>query len=180
MYLHRTYEYNKIELDNLIASGNIEPPIVVIPSFTKCCYENRVHLDLMQSDEAIYRAGVKVLSDYHRAFSGNREICNHMEKARSYIREHLSEKLTLSAVAGAVHISGPYLSHIFSTLAGQSFCDYICDERLSLARHLLSKTNDTVDEISIRCGFSTPNYFSMVFKKHMGETPSAYRKNLGR
>lgn len=44
----------------------------------------------------------------------------------------------------------------------------------------MSKTNDTVDEISIRCGFSTPNYFSMVFKKHMGETPSAYRKNLGR
>ena len=148
-------------------------------SFTKCCYENRVHLDMMRDNEAIYRAGVKVLSDYNHAFSDNREICNHMEKARSYIREHLADKLTLSIVAGAVHISSSYLSHIFSVLAGQSFCDYICDERMALARHLLNKTDEPIDEISNRCGFSSPNYFSMVFKKYMGQTPSTYRKIRG-
>ena len=148
-------------------------------SFTKCCYENRVHLELMQNNDAIYRAGLKVLTDYDHAFSENREICNHMEKARSYIREHLAEKLTLTIVAKAVHISSSYLSRVFTTLAGQSFCDYICDERMALARQLLNKTDDSIDEISNRCGFSSPNYFSMVFKKYMGQTPTAYRKNKG-
>ena len=102
-----------------------------------------------------------------------------MEKARSYIREHLAEKLTLTIVAKAVHISSSYLSRVFTTLAGQSFCDYICDERMALARQLLNKTDDSIDEISNRCGFSSPNYFSMVFKKYMGQTPTAYRKNKG-
>ena len=82
-------------------------------------------------------------------------------------------------VAKAVHISSSYLSRVFTTLAGQSFCDYICDERMSLARQLLNKTDDSIDEISNRCGFSSPNYFSMVFKKYMGQTPTAYRKNKG-
>ena len=145
-------------------------------SFTKCCYNNRVHLDQMQDSDSVYRAGMKVLSDYDHAYSENREICNHMERARSYIREHLGEKLSLSVVAGAVHISSSYLSHIFSALAGQSFCDYICDERMALDRQMLNRTDDSIDEISSRCGFSTPNYFSMVFKKYMGQTPTAYRK----
>lgn len=109
-------------------------------SFTQCCYENRVQLEMMQSNEAICRAGVKVLSDYYRAFSDKKEICSHLEKARIYIREHLSEKLTLSEVAGAVHLSSSYLSHIFQALAGQSFCDYIRDERMALARQLLGNT----------------------------------------
>lgn len=148
-------------------------------SFTKCCYENRVYLEPMKSDGAIYQAGRRILSDYYRAFSQSGEICNHLEKARSYIREHLAEKLTLSVVADAIHISSSYLSHIFSQLAGQSFCDYICDERMALARRLLNRTDDTIDEIASRCGFSSPNYFSMVFRKYMGQTPSAYRKNAG-
>ncbi len=149
-------------------------------SFTQCCYRNRVHVEQMQSSDAIYQAGMTILSDYYHAFSDNREIYNHMEIARSYIREHLGEKLTLGIVANAVHISSSHLSHIFSTLAGQSFCDYICDERMALARHLLNTTDDSIDEISSRCGFSTPNYFSRVFKRYMGQTPSAYRKHTGK
>lgn len=148
-------------------------------SFTRCYYRNRVQLDQMQGSDAVYEAGVTVLSDYHQAFSDSREICSHLEMARTYIREHLAEKLSLGTVAGAIHISSSYLSHFFSALAGQSFCDYICDERMALARRLLKKTDQTIDEISDRCGFSSPNYFSMVFKKYMGQTPTAYRKTTG-
>ena len=147
-------------------------------SFTKCCYENRVRLDNMETDDAILRAGIKVLADYHKAFSNSREICNHMEKARSYIREHLADKLTLESVGKAVHISGGYLSHIFSSLAGQSFCDYIRDERMAMSRHLLIQTDYSIDEISARCGFCSPNYFATVFKQYMGRSPSAYRRNV--
>ena len=50
---------------------------------------------------------------------------------------------------------------------------------MALARQLLNKTDDSIDEISNRCGFNSPNYFSMVFKKYMGQTPTAYRKNKG-
>ncbi len=149
-------------------------------SFTKCCYENRIHQGEMLDDAAISRAGMKVLEDYHRALNENLEICGHMEKARSFIREHLAEKLTLDAVAGAIHISSSYLSHIFSKLTGQTFCDYICDERMALARRLLMKTDESIDEISARCGFSTPNYFARIFREYMGQTPSSYRQKARR
>ena len=117
-----------------------------------------------------------MLSDYDKTFAENRSICNHLEKARSYIREHLAENLTLAHVGKAIHISAGYLSRIFNTLAGQSFCDYIRDERMTLARHLLISTDLTVDEISVRCGYRTPGYFATVFKSAMGKSPMEYRK----
>lgn len=71
----------------------------------------------MQNNDAIYRAGLKVFTDCNQAFSENWEICNYMEKGRNYIREHLAEKLTLTIVAKAVHISRSYLSRVFNDSA---------------------------------------------------------------
>ena len=146
-------------------------------SLTECCWRNRVQAEAMESDADIRRAGLSVLRDYHDSFSRKREACSHLEKARVYIREHLDEPLTLQRVSRAIHISGAYLSRIFSTLTGQTFCDYVREERIALSRKLLSGTSLSVDAIAARCGFNTPNYFATVFARYMGQSPSAYRKS---
>lgn len=145
-------------------------------SLTECCYRNRVTAGLYKTESDIKEGGIKVLTDYYNAFVTRREACDHLEKARIYIREHISESLTLGNIGEAIHISSSYLSRIFSSLAGQSLSDYINEERISLSRKLLTQTNLSIDEISGQCGFNTPNYFSTVFKKYMGQSPVCYRK----
>ena len=78
----------------------------------------------------------------------------------------------------AIHISSGYLSRIFSTLAAQTFCDYINEEKIAFSRKLLSQTSLSIDETAESCGFNTPNYFATVFKKYMGQSPVAYRNSL--
>lgn len=147
-------------------------------SLTDCCYKNRVTAGFYLTDEDVKKAGIKVLSDYHKSFTLSREACGHLEKARIYIREHISEPLSLKMVGDAIHISSGYLSRIFSTLAAQTFCDYINEEKIAFGRKLLSQTCLSIDEIAERCGFNTPNYFATVFKKYMGQSPVAYRNSL--
>jgi AraC-like DNA-binding protein len=105
-------------------------------------------------------------------------ISENEQQPRIYIREHISEPLSLKMVGDAIHISSGYLSRIFSTLAAQTFCDYINEEKIAFSRKLLSQTSLSIDEIAERCGFNTPNYFATVFKKYMGQSPVAYRNSL--
>lgn len=146
-------------------------------SLTECCWRNRVQAGTIETDEDIHRTGIRVLEDYYSLFARNREWCSHMEKARVYIREHLNEPLTLQSVGKAIHISGGYLSRIFSNLAGQTFCDYVREERIAFSRKLLAGTDMTVEAIAARCGFNTSNYFATVFKQYMGQSPTAYRNS---
>ncbi len=151
-------------------------------SFTACCYKcSAIVIDAENKNIDITEAALTVLRAYNDAYTGSRELSSYFEKARSYIRSHISEDLTLSSVGKAIHISGGYLSHIFSSLAGQTFCSYVRDERMTLARQLLQGTNLSIDEIAAQTGFSSPGYFASVFKRYMGISPSAYRiKNSGK
>lgn len=146
-------------------------------SFTRCCHGN----DLMSLEngaktiDELIAAGNGILRAYRQAYASAQSECDHIERARNHIREHISDKLTLESVSSAINISPSYLSRIFSAFAGRTFCEYIRDERIALACKLLGTSNLSIDEVSERCGFSTPNYFSTVFKKCTGQAPAAYR-----
>jgi AraC-type DNA-binding domain-containing proteins len=148
-------------------------------SFTGCCSRNRVNDCEAKTWEDVFAAGSKVLRDYHRAYTESRGLSGHMEKARCYIRSHLADELSLKSVGDAIHISGGYLSRIFSTLTGQTFCDYVRDERMAAARQLLAGTDLSIDAIAEKCGFGSSGYFATVFKGYMGKTPSEYRSRKG-
>lgn len=151
-------------------------------SFTVCCHNNRVSASsfALKTYEEIINAGIGILRAYRKTYVSAQSECDHLERARNHIREHISDKITLNSVSSAINISPSYLSRIFSAVAGQTFCDYIRDERIALACKLLRASNLSIDEVSERCGFSTPNYFSTVFRKCMGLAPVAYRTDLRR
>lgn len=147
-------------------------------SFTECCCRNLVKADSMKSNEDLQNKGIQLLKDYHDTFCRNREASSHIDKARTYIKDHLNEPLTLENVGNAIHISANYLSRIFSRLTGQSFCDYVREERITFGRKLLASTDMSIDSIADKCGFSTPGYFATVFRHYMGMSPKSYRQSL--
>lgn len=98
------------------------------------------------------------------------------DTALSYINEHYSDPdISLDSVAEAINISSNYLSALFSNKVGLSFVEYITKKRMAKAKQLLRSTSKRSGEIAFEIGYKDPRYFSFVFKKYQGVTPSQYR-----
>lgn len=96
--------------------------------------------------------------------------------AIAYLCDHYGEPLTQAQMARALYVSESYLHHTFTELAGQTPQAYLMALRIRQSKHLLCYSRATITEIALACGFSDANYFSSVFHKKTGKTPSAYRK----
>jgi YesN/AraC family two-component response regulator len=75
-----------------------------------------------------------------------------------------------------VNISPNYLSAIFSQEVGQTLIDYLTLKRIDEAKRMLRQTDKLLFEIASEVGYKDSRYFSFVFKKIAGCTPSDYRK----
>ncbi len=95
---------------------------------------------------------------------------------KKYIADHYGEKITLKDISNHVHISQPYASSIFRKESGVSINEYLIGVRISAAESLLKYTEKGLSEIAHDTGFGELFYFSRVFKKKNGISPSEYRK----
>lgn len=99
-----------------------------------------------------------------------------VKQALAYIRANFRRPITLEEVAREVHVSHYYLSHLLSRESGKSFTDHVTALRVGKARELLASSDLGVSEIAAEVGFADGNYFSRVFKRVTGSTPSAFRR----
>ena len=100
-----------------------------------------------------------------------------LERVRRYIDEHISdENLTIPSIAAEMGMSRTSFFSRFKELAGLSPQDYLIHYRISHARELLLSSSLGIAEVAYRCGFSDPKYFSRVFKKIEGTSPSSVRQ----
>ncbi len=93
-----------------------------------------------------------------------------------YIHAHYPNHLSLEMLADAHNISPSYLSHRFKYVTGFSITDYIQMTRVRNVQALLINTNLPITEIPDLCGFNSFSQFNRVFRKHIGTSPSLYRK----
>ncbi len=94
----------------------------------------------------------------------------------SYIEEHYTEEdLSLNTLAAHVNLSPNHLSAVFKQETGQPFIKYLTDYRMNMAKELLSITSKKSNEIGLMVGYKDPHYFSYLFKKTQGITPTQYR-----
>ena len=98
-------------------------------------------------------------------------------KARCYIRDHLDDELSLTAVARSVEISPNHLSEKFKEVTGVKFVDYVARLRFSRACQLLQYSHERISKIAFEVGFQSLSQFNRVFKKLSGQSPTEYRAN---
>jgi len=91
------------------------------------------------------------------------------------IDSDLTADLGLHAHAAALNVNASYLSAQFHRETGMKLTDYVNQRRMEHAAELLIKTKMQVQTIAQYCGIPDVNYFSKIFRKLMGKTPSAYR-----
>jgi len=100
-----------------------------------------------------------------------------LKQAMEFIDAHYKEEsLSLDRVAKKVNISPNYFSAIFSQEVGMTFIEYLTGKRIDEAKHMLRKTDKRSGEIALAVGYKDPHYFSFVFRKVTGCSPSEYRK----
>lgn len=99
-------------------------------------------------------------------------------KAKSYIKEHLADNLSVSSLADEFFLTPNYFSRLFKKVTGEGCNEYIVRKRIEQAKSLLETTTFKTGKIAIMVGYRDTNYFSMAFKKHTGVSPTKYRDNI--
>ena len=95
--------------------------------------------------------------------------------AIEYIRNHCAENISCSIVADALHISVSTLSKLFKSNTGYSFLEYLTLHRIRRSMDLLEQTDLKTYQIAGMVGYQDARYFSDIFKRMVGMTPTQYR-----
>ena len=120
--------------------------------------------DLMQ--DIIFDRAITIESD------------NDFERILEFIKDTLSQKLTVEEICREFHISKTTLYNMFQKKFGVSVNDYVVDLKMKKAQYLLQNTNKTIGKIAEEVGFSNQTYFCKLFKNFTnGKTPKQVRQN---
>ena len=105
------------------------------------------------------------------------EYSPEVTQALSYIQTSYQHKISLTSVSEHVGLSSGYLCRIFKEETGLSINAYINNLRMTKAGELLKDKNSYIKEVAAAVGFEDQLYFSRLFKRYYGITPSEYRLN---
>ncbi|WP_438433227.1 helix-turn-helix domain-containing protein [Gorillibacterium sp. sgz500922] len=99
----------------------------------------------------------------------------HIEAILDWIEGHFRNPFRLEELAGDLHLSSYYVSHLFKQYTGVALSDHIAARRIREACVLLGSTDKPVERIAQEVGGLSAPYFGKLFKRHKGMTPLAYR-----
>ena len=99
-----------------------------------------------------------------------------VRQAMAYLHEHYAEAITREDLARHVGLSDDYLTHCFRQEVGMTPIAYLNRYRVDQAKQLLKDTSQSVTDIALAVGFSDSGYFSRVFRREVGLSPEAFRK----
>ncbi|MCM3698325.1 response regulator [Paenibacillus macerans] len=98
-----------------------------------------------------------------------------MMTAENYIQQHLGDDFGIEELADHLGISTSYFCLLFKNHFGETFVEYLTKQRIELAKCLLRESGRSIAQIGSEIGYQERRYFTKVFQKHTGMTPSDYR-----
>lgn len=146
---------------------------------------NDIKLLLSASDEIYAQTGeaneqltllIKCIIKQLIAHQNTRNSSSLTLKIKKYVAEHLTERITLEDIGNMTFFSPSHCSAVFRKEMGMSIGDYILDEKIKKIKTLIFE-GVPLSTVAEKMGFMDYNYFSRIFKKRVGYTPTQY-KNL--
>lgn len=155
------------------------------------CVEADMELVISKGQEAALEAA-DTLAQYHTLLpaivDASCEVISKMLQegssvvtdAQKYIELHYCEPITLSHIAAAISVNPSYLSRAFKQKVGVSIVDTINRKRVERAKVLLADKRMKIYEITESIGFEDASYFSSIFRKYTGMSPTTYQEKAER
>ncbi len=142
----------------------------------------------MKSIRRVNKGNANILTEsvlmYTLSFLGNNNTTSVSKKSDNfdtiieYINHNFTSKdISIKKIADIFFYSEKYLSSLFIKKTGVKFTAFLNDLRIGYAQKLIDDGNKNISDVSTKCGFSDSFYFSKVFKKITGHSPSSYAKN---
>lgn len=192
---HTKFPFKCYYVHMIIHSGSLYDSLMCIPDFfetDKSDLYKSIFVKLMKhysalsdSEEIILQSLLleliytirkdSILKNKNGSFTNNYSM---VEKSLSYIKEHITDDLSLEKVAKAMSFSPIHFHNTFKAAVGKTLRDYIEEQRIKKAINLLLTTNNSLTQIAYECGFSSQSYFSYVFKRRMKMTPREYAQEI--
>ncbi|MBW7475429.1 response regulator [Paenibacillus oenotherae] len=152
----------QLQLDELLTAGDIEQ------IFTAGTLE-----ELMQLLRGFLFKLLTLTQNLRK--SGKNAV---IERTKVFIQAQYAGNITLETIAAEVFLSPVYLSFLFKQVEAMNITDYIANIRIENAKRLLKTTSSKTYEIANLVGYQDDKYFSRIFKKKVGMTPSEYRNQI--
>ena len=99
-----------------------------------------------------------------------------IEKADHWIRQHSGENLTVSDLARHLGVSARTMARRFKSVSGMPPSDYIQRVRIDKAKYLLHNSTKSIGQVAGEVGYKDEDAFRRAFTKHVGQTPTSYRR----
>ena len=148
----------------------VEQPSEILQSFKTARHIR--HILEERPDETALILGAREMGDS----AGDAGMHSVINEAKVYMSQHFCDSnLMLQDVAKAVNMSNSRFSTVFSQQSGQTFTEYLLFLRMNKAKELLRTTDMRSSQIAHETGYNDAHYFSYIFKKNVGMTPSDYR-----
>ncbi len=143
-------------------------------------------LDQLRSQEPFYqlKAASYVLTLIAEILSFQRKTIQYshseqlVEKAKFLMEEHIYGEINLNAICERIGVSTSHLNEVFKSYTGMTPYQYFIGIKIHKAKELLEKGDQTIKEIAFRLGFNDQYYFSRLFKKKTGISPSHWTSFL--
>lgn len=129
--------------------------------------------------DSIHEAELEFTKLVHKL--GSNSLYNPIiRQAKNYISLHIHNKISIVDMSDEIGVNPNYLSTLFSKSENKTITDYIIAEKLHLCENMLKYSDCTIQEISAYFAFSSQSYFTKLFKRTYGLTPSEYRQRYMR
>lgn len=175
---YETVEGDRIELIPHFA--HFDPVTASVGAALKAELENGINGKLYADSAAVFLATHLL----HRYCSRRQPLKEEpkglpkykLREAIAYIQAHLSEEISLNAIASHLNMSQYYFCHLFKQSMGISPYQYVLQQRINKAKQLLKQRKLVITDIALECGFANQTHFTKHFRKLTGTTPRSYRE----
>jgi YesN/AraC family two-component response regulator len=135
-----------------------------------------VFFDSCNTDKNPCQVLQQIAAQYYRIGKGTRPET--VQKSLYYILNNVEKKITLSEVADCAGVSPWYLSTLFKREFKQNLTDFINQTKIDRACELLREKKLRINDLSFLLGYENPFYFTKVFRRHTGHSPSEFIRNI--